>query len=129
MPDYAVREVNPLITGQHLHQVLLDGFRIIVLRQFQAPRDAVDMSIYHPPFGPAIPRTEHDIGGLARSSRDSEQLRHCLWYFAVELFRNLLRRPYNRFGFIAKKSRCSNVRLEFLWLERCKVLWCRIFLE
>jgi hypothetical protein len=45
VPDQLVRKLNPLALRENLHQVLLDFFWILVLRELQATRKTLHMGI------------------------------------------------------------------------------------
>src|SRR5690349_3642327 len=46
MPDDLVRNENPLLTRDHIHQIFFDFLRVIILGQFQPPRDAMNMRVH-----------------------------------------------------------------------------------
>src|SRR5579884_1401737 len=66
VPDYAMGKVDPLVTGNHSHKVLLNILRIVVLGQLKTARDSMHVRIDHNSFSFSEPRPQHDIGGLAR---------------------------------------------------------------
>src|SRR2546425_8870021 len=104
VPDDLMREENPLLSRNDLHQVLLDLLWIVVLRQFQSSRDAMDVGVHDQTFGLAEPGAQDDVGGFAGHSWQREQVIHVLGNLAAELADDFSRRANNRFRFIAKKT-------------------------
>src|ERR1700731_2827906 len=76
MPDNLMGEENPLLARDDAHQVLLDFLWIIVRGEFETARDAVYMSVDNYAFSDFEPRSQHNVGGLARDSGQREQILH-----------------------------------------------------
>src|SRR5471030_602747 len=66
MQNDLVREENPLLPGNDLHQVPLDLHRVAVLCEIEARRNALDVRIHHYAYGNPVCCPQHHVGGLAR---------------------------------------------------------------
>src|SRR5258708_24391074 len=62
--DNLVRVVDPFLLWNHLHQVLLNVFRIGTLGQLQPARDAMDLRIYDHANCLLEPWTQDDLRRL-----------------------------------------------------------------
>src|SRR6266536_2225373 len=100
-----------------------------MLRQFQPPRDAVNMRIHDQTFSFAEPGPQHDICSLPRYARQSEQLVNVLRDFAPEFVHNSPRRANHRFRFVAEEACRTYVWFELLRFEPGNILHCWILLE
>src|SRR5579862_4949230 len=127
--DDLVREEDPLVTRDHVHQVPLDLLRIGVSGQLQTVRNALHVRIDDHTVRDLVPGAQHDIGGLARDPRHGQQLVHGARDLAAKFADDLARRPYQRLRLIAKEAGGADIVLELLRLERRKRLWSGIFLE
>src|SRR5581483_8493714 len=96
MPEQLVREDGPLLAREDRHQVQFNLLRIFLLRKLQATRQALNVRVHHNSIIPLEPRAEHDVGGLARDPRQSEQVLHVVRDLASEVADDLLRSPYHR---------------------------------
>src|SRR5579872_3694405 len=96
MPDYAVGEVNPLLARNYAHQVLLDVAWVVMLRELQSARDAMDVGIDHYSFGLSKPRAQDYVCRLARGSRHGQEPLHVIGHFAAELVHDSLRGSHDR---------------------------------
>src|SRR4026207_2357616 len=56
--------------------------------------------------------SEHDVGGLARHSGKREEFVHLVWHASDILLADHLARPLERFRFVAKESRRTDVGLQ-----------------
>src|SRR5207248_9341988 len=129
MPNHAMREVDPLVTRDHPHQILLNLAGFDLCTEFEAAGDAIDMRVHDHTFSFAKPGTEDDVGGFASRSGYGEKLLHFVGHLPTKLVNDFLPRTDNRLGFVTKESSRANFRLKFFRLEGRKVLWRRIFLE
>src|SRR5664279_4529175 len=127
--DDLVRETNPLVARDRLHQVLLDLLRILVFRQLQAARDALHMRVHHHAVGDPVPRSQHDVRGLAGHSGQLQEFVHGARYLAAELADQLTGGAHHRLRFVAEESGGANVVFELFGLERGKRFGRRVFLE
>ena len=93
MPDDLMREQNPFLARNYLHQILLNVLRIVVLRELQPARDAMKVRVHHHALGFAEPRAQDNIRRLARDPGQSQQLFHGFRNLAAELVNDSPRRP------------------------------------
>src|SRR5689334_1424870 len=91
MPDYAMREVDPLVAGDHVHQVLLNLNGFVIAGKFKATCNAVHMRIHHDALRFPKPGTENYVGRLASSSGYGQKLMHFFRNLAAEIMHDLLR--------------------------------------
>src|ERR1700751_1006111 len=68
MPDQLVRELDPPVLRQNLHQVLLDLFGFGVLCEFQPPRESQNMGIDHNAARNSVSRAQNHVGGFSRDA-------------------------------------------------------------
>jgi hypothetical protein len=124
-----MRERNPSILRNDLHQVLLHLLRSCLLGQLQPPRQPHNMRIDHDPRGNPVPRPQHYIPGLPRHPRQRKNLLHRLRNLPLKLLRNHPRRTLNRLCLVPKKSCSPNQFLELGKGSRGHCLRCRKRLE
>src|SRR6266568_4172524 len=127
--DDLVRVVNPLLSRNHLHQILFNIPRVLRPRKLQPPRDPVHVRIDHDSFGLPEPRSQHHVCRLSRHSRQREQLIHLIGNFAAELLHHLASGPHNGLRLVPEESRSDDHRLQFLRLNLRQRSRCRILLE
>src|SRR6478736_594814 len=92
MPDDLMRKQGPSLAGDYFHQVLFDAFGLVVLRQLQPPRNAVDVGVNYDSFVLLEPRAQYDIRGFACDSGNLEQIVHVFRNAAAEIVHDHLRR-------------------------------------
>ena len=112
-----------------LHQILLDLFRVVIAREFEAAADAVDVRIHDHAFVLLEPCAEHDVGGLAGYAGQSEKLIHLIGHLAAEITHDLFCGSHHRLRFVAKKAGRADVGLELFGLEGREILTVGYFLN
>ena len=85
-----VREVDPSVLRQNLHQLLLDLLRRVALGQLQAPRNAEDMRVDHHAFCLAEADAQDYVGRFACSTGQRDKLGQRLGNLALEIGDQLL---------------------------------------
>lgn len=85
MVDDLVREGDPVILGNDLHQLLLDLLGGVAFGQFEAVGDAENVRIDHYAFGLAKADAENHIGCFAGCAGNGGQLCNGLRDLATEL--------------------------------------------
>src|SRR5947209_5456451 len=94
MPDHAMREVDPLVTRDHSHQVLLNLAGFVLGSKFEASGNAIDMGVHNHAFSFPKPGAQDDIGSFASRPRYGEKLLHLIRNFPAKLVDDLLRRTH-----------------------------------
>jgi hypothetical protein len=107
------RKLDPLLLGDDLHQILLDGDWIGILGQVQPPRHALHVRIHYDPGRDSIVAAQNDISCFTSGSRNRDQLLHGLGDLAIEISENLPGGADKRFGFIAEKTGGPDVAPKF----------------
>ena len=72
MPDDLMGKQNPLLSRNHLHKVLFNLFGIVVLGEFQATRNAVNVRVHHHTVGDFEPCAKNHVCRLACDAGQSE---------------------------------------------------------
>lgn len=80
-----MRELDPVIAGDDLHQVLFDLFGIAGFREPKAVGKAQDVGVDDDAFGNSIGNTKNDIGGLTRGSWNCKEFGHALRDLTAEV--------------------------------------------
>src|SRR6185437_3553609 len=83
--DEFVGELDPMVAGDDLHQVLLDLLWVFGLGEAEAAGDAEDVRIDDDAFSEAECNSEDDVAGFAGYSWKREQFGHGFGDFAAEL--------------------------------------------
>lgn len=83
--DELVGELDPVVLGDDVHQLLLHLFGVGGIREAEAVGEAQDVGVDDDAFGDAVGDSEDNVGGFAGGSRDGEQFGHGFWNFAVEV--------------------------------------------
>ena len=109
MMDDLVREKDPPLLRDDLHQVLLDADGIVVPGEVEPPRNTLHVSIDHHTRRNAVSRSEHYVSRFARGARHSNQLFQCPRHFAAKIVYDLLRRADQRLRFVVEKTGRANV--------------------
>src|SRR5712671_7087105 len=114
MPNDLMGEQNPFLARDHPHQVLLDILGIVILRELQPARNAMNVRVHDQTLRLAEPCSENYIRGLAGHSWESEQVTHVIGNSATEIIDDLARRPNHRLRFVPKEAGRANVWLKLL---------------
>lgn len=86
MVDDLVREADPAILRENVHQLLFDFLRGVALGQAEPMADAEDVRVDNYAFGLAEADSENYVGGFAGCAGDGDELGKSLRNFAVEFF-------------------------------------------
>lgn len=103
--DEFVRELNPVILRNDLHQFLLYFFGIGRCGEAEAVGEAEHVRVNHYALGQAEGYSQHDVGGLARGAGEGEHFGHCFGNFAVEVFDEPFGRAGDGLGLVVIKAR------------------------
>ena len=95
MMDKLVRELDPFVTGNDLHQVLLDLHGIGIPGEFEASRQAMDVGVHYHAVGNPEPGAEHDVCGLAGHAGQLQQFVHVARHFAAKIANQFLCRAHH----------------------------------
>src|SRR5579875_333674 len=98
-----MREQNPFLLRDDLHQVLLNLHGVGILRQIQPARDTLHMRIYHDPGGHAISRTKHTFAVLPATPGTSSNSSMVRGTLPRKLSRIFLAAPINALALLLKK--------------------------
>lgn len=120
-----MREADPVVSRNDLHQVPFDSVRRSLLRKLQPSGQAYHMRVYHHAIGDSVPRSKYDIGGLACDTRKTQDLVHRSWDLATKLFGHCPCRTLDRFRLVAEKSGGSNQFFNLRQRCVCHCLWRR----
>ena len=104
MEDDLVREDNPLLFWNDLHEVLFDLLGVGVFGQVEAGGDALDVRIDNDSGSDAIGGAEDDVGGLARSAGDGQHLFDGSGDLTAEFRDDLPGRSDDGFGFVVEEA-------------------------
>jgi len=115
--DQLMRESNPAVLRENPHQVLLNFFCGFALGEAEAAGDAEDVGVDYHTFSFAEADSENDIGGLAGSAGDGDQLGESLWDFAVEFLEDFTGCALDGFGLVAEETGGADEFFEF-WKRR-----------
>ena len=104
MQNQFVAEINPMILGHKLHQLVLNLHRIVLLGQAEPQTQSPDMCIDHDTAGDAKAGAEDDVGRLAADAGEFDE--------GVEIARDLAAvvrddsraGGFDVLGFVAKKT-------------------------
>src|SRR4029077_1162316 len=123
-----MREENPPLLRNNLDQVLLDLFRVRILRQVEALREPLHVRVHHNAGRDPERCAQHNVRRLPRYPRQRQQLLHRVRHFASKFFHNHLAGPDNGLRFIAEKAGGANVLLKLFWVcvserLRPRILW------
>ena len=69
VPDEPVTPVSPMLAGHELHQIALDFFCVLVLRQAQPLRETDDMRVHHDAFILVEGVAQHHVCSLTSDPR------------------------------------------------------------
>ena len=112
MPDQLVGEQNPFVLRNHLHQILLDLFRIVVAGEIQTFRQALHVRIDNDARGDAVSGAENHVGRLTSHAWKREQLLHRARYFPPERLDDRFACADDGFRLVAEESRRPDFLLE-----------------
>lgn len=104
MVNELVREGDPVVLRDNLHQLLLDLLRRVAFGQAEAMGDAEDMRVHDNAFGFAKRNAKNDVGGLACCAGDGDELSESLRNLALEFGDDLSSRALDRFGLVAVEA-------------------------
>ncbi len=129
MKNNLVREENPSIARNNLHQVPLDCYRIVVLRQIEPTADALHVGIDHHAGGNSVGGAQHHVSGLAGRTRNRDEFLQGSRNVAAELVDYFPGRADDRLRFVVKETcRPDIVRQHFRGNGR-EIARGRIFCE
>src|SRR5580704_14670244 len=129
VPDDLVGKEDPLVARDNAHQILLNFLWVVIGCEFEAPRDAVYMSVDNHAFGLFKPCAEHDVGCFAGNAGKGEKVFHVVGHLASEIGDDLFCGPHDRFGFVAEEAGGTDIRLKLRGRECSKGLHGRILAE
>src|SRR5271169_21777 len=116
VPDQLVREENPPVLRNNLHQIPLNLFRVGVLRQVQSFGKPLYVRIHHHPGRDPEPGTQHHVSCLPRHARQRQQLLHRLRHFPAKLLHDFLARAHDGLRLVAKKTGRPDFLLQRAWI-------------
>ena len=102
--DQLMRELNPVVFGDDLLEILLDLDGFGVRREFEAARKPQHVCIDDNAGWDAVPRAQHYVRRLARDAGEFEHLVHRLGDLAVEFVDEHARGADDVFGFGAVEA-------------------------
>src|SRR5579863_8668926 len=91
VPDDLVREQDPFLPRDYLHQVLLDFLGIVLRGEFKATGDAVHMGVDDYAYGFVEPRAQHNVRRLAGDAGEGEEFLHVVGNLAAEVGEDFFR--------------------------------------
>ena len=99
-----MRELNPFVLRDDLHQVLFDFDGVGIFCEVEAIGQALDVGIDDDSGGDAEDGTEDDVGGFTCGTRDGDQLFYGLRDLAAVLIEDPVGRADQRFGFVVEED-------------------------
>lgn len=111
--DQAVAEVNPLLFGEQLHQVLLDFYGIAVFGQAEQVGDAADVSVDDDAAGDVEGGAKEDVGGLAADAGERDQFFECARELAAEFINEFFRHAADAGGFGSEEAERADDLFDF----------------
>ena len=110
--DQLMREGDPTVLRNELHQVMLDLLRLVVDRKLKPAREAQDMRVDDHADGDLIPAPAHDVGRLAGDAGKLEQLFHGLRDLVAEALDDGFGGALDGLGLIAEEAGGADQRFE-----------------
>ena len=111
--DELMREGDPVILGNDLHQFLFDFLRRVAFGNAQAAGDAEDVRVDDYAFGFAEADAEDDVGGFAGDTGDGDELGEGLRDLAAELGDDFAGGTLNGFGLVVEEAGGADEGFEF----------------
>jgi hypothetical protein len=127
--DDLMREENPAVLWNRLHQILFDLRWIVLAGQIEAAGDAVNMGIYDDSRSNSKGSSEHDVGSLSRSAGDGKQVFDVTRNLAFEVVFNSLRRANNAPRFVVEEACRTDIISELVLICVSEVGDGRVLLE
>lgn len=110
--DELVRELNPVVAGDDLHQLLLDLLWIVGLREAEAIGEAQNVCVDHDALGDSVGGAQHDIGGFSGGSGNSEEFGHGVRHLAAEVRDDALCGTRDGLGLVVVEAGRFDLRLK-----------------
>ena len=112
MMDELMREGNPAVLRNDLHELLLDLLRCVAFGNAEAAGDAKDVGVDDHAFSLAEADAENHVGRLSRGAGDGDQLGEGLRNLPAEFGDDLAGRALNGFGLVVKEARRADEGFE-----------------
>jgi len=127
--DELMSELDPVVAGDNLHQLLFDLFGIVGLGKAEAVGEAQDVRVDDDAFCDFVGDAKNDIRGFAGGSGNGEELGHGIRHLAAEVSQQFLCGSRDGLGLVAIEA--GGLDLGFERRERGlrHSLWCRELTE
>lgn len=119
--DEDVREVDPVLPGNELHELLLHELRGRSFGEAQAMREAEHVGVDDEAIRDTERGTEDDVRRFARDTWKNEELRHRSWYLAFEIGLHPGRRTLDGFRLVPIEAGRADDALELGPVRRGQV--------